>query len=137
MENQIFEAIYLHYIFNSKAVKTSLNHDAGLLRFLFIEDSLKIKKCLELVYRPNCSNNFLIKSFLFAMLHKLAKFHYQTVFTFPSYSTKCVSRFMLRCLMTSWNLNIWKFKIWLFQEQNEISKWNKKHIVPCFTRALF
>ena len=30
--------------------------------------------------------------------------------------------------MTSWHLNIWKVKIWLFREQNDISKWNKKHI---------
>ena len=28
--------------------------------------------------------------------------------------------------MTSWHLNIWKFKIWLSQERNELSKWNKK-----------
>ena len=34
---------------------------------------------------------------------------------------------MLRHLMTSWHLNIWKSKIWLSQEQNQLSKWNKKH----------
>ena len=39
----------------------------------------------------------------------------------------CVSCFMLRHLMTSWHLNIWKFKIWLSQEQKELLKWNKKH----------
>ena len=34
---------------------------------------------------------------------------------------------MLRHLMTSWRLNIWKLKIWLSQERKELSKWNKKH----------
>ena len=33
---------------------------------------------------------------------------------------------MLRHLMASWHLNIWKFKIWLSQERKELSKWNKK-----------
>ena len=44
-----------------------------------------------------------------------------------SYSVKCVSCFMLRHLMTSWHLNIWKLKIWLSQKLKELSKWNKKH----------
>ena len=34
---------------------------------------------------------------------------------------------MVRHLMMSWHLNIWKFKIWLSQEWKELSKWNKKH----------
>ena len=34
---------------------------------------------------------------------------------------------MLRDLMTSWHLNIWKIKVWLSQEQKELSTWNKKH----------
>ena len=34
---------------------------------------------------------------------------------------------VLRHLMTSWHLNISKFKIGLSQEQKELSKWNKKH----------
>ena len=34
---------------------------------------------------------------------------------------------MLRHLMTSWHLNMWKLKIWLSQQQKELSKWNKKH----------
>ena len=28
--------------------------------------------------------------------------------------------------MTSWHLNIWKYKIWLSQKRKELSKWNKK-----------
>ena len=34
---------------------------------------------------------------------------------------------MLRHLMTSWHLNIWKFKIWLYQGQKELSKWNRNY----------
>ena len=97
LENEIFEAIYLYYIFNSKAIKISPNQHAGLIRFLLTDDSLKIKKVLELVSRPNFSNNFLIKKFIWHVY-------------FPSYSIKCVSCFMLRHFMTSWHLNIWKFK---------------------------
>ena len=59
-------------------------------------------------------------------LHKLAKCHYQTVY-FPSYSVKCASCLTLRHLMTSWQLNIWKVKIWLSQERKELSQWHKKH----------
>ena len=36
---------------------------ADLLKFLFTEDSLKIKKGLELVYRSHISQNFLRKFF--------------------------------------------------------------------------
>ena len=32
--------------------------------------------------------------------------------------------------MTSWHLNIWKFKIWLSQEWKELWKWNKKTFFP-------
>ena len=41
---------------------------------------------------------------------------------------KCVSCLMLRHLMTSRHLNIWKVKIWLSQKRKEFSKWNQKHI---------
>ena len=33
---------------------------------------------------------------------------------------------MLRHLMKSWHLNIWKIKIWLSQERKKLLKWNKK-----------
>ena len=101
--NNLLEAIYLYYIYNSKAIKISPNQHAGLIRFLLTDDSLKIKKVLELVSRPHFSNNFSIKQFI---LHVY----------FPSYSIKCVSCFMLRHFMTSWHLNIWKFKDSLSQE---------------------
>ena len=29
--------------------------------------------------------------------------------------------------MTSWHLNIWKVKTWLFQERKELSNWSKKY----------
>ena len=64
LENEIFEAIYLYQICNSKAVEISPNQHAGLFRFLFIEDSLKTKQSLELVSRPHFSYNFLMKKLL-------------------------------------------------------------------------
>ena len=45
---------------------------------------------------------------------------------FPSYSLKCVLWLMLGHLMTSWRLDIWKVKIWLYQERRELRKWNKE-----------
>ena len=61
LENEIFEAIYLYQICNSKAIEISPNQQAGLLRFLFREDSLKTKQSLELVSRSHSSYNFLMK----------------------------------------------------------------------------
>ena len=58
LENEIFEAIYLYLICNSKAIEIIPNQHAGKsdqiqTRFLFTENSLKIKKGLELVSRPH------------------------------------------------------------------------------------
>ena len=66
---------------NSKTIKIYPNQHADPLRFLFTEDSLKFKKDLELVSRSQFRYNFLINFFVFAILHKPAKFCYQTVFT--------------------------------------------------------
>ena len=56
---------YIRYlIFNSKAIELCLNQHADLLRFLFMEDFLKIKMGLELVSRSHFSKNFLIKNFI-------------------------------------------------------------------------
>ena len=49
LENEIFEASYLHWIYNSKAFEICPNQHADLLRIVFTEDSLKIKKGLGLV----------------------------------------------------------------------------------------
>ena len=73
--NEIFEVNYLYQICNSKAIEICSNQHADLLRSLFTEDSLKIKKGLELVSRPHFSYNFYDKKLYFVILHKLAKFH--------------------------------------------------------------
>ena len=52
LENEIFEASYLYWICNSKALEICSNEHADLFRIIFTEDSLKIKKALELVSRP-------------------------------------------------------------------------------------
>ena len=78
------------------------NLHTDLLRILFTENSLKMRKGLELFSRPHFSYIFLIK-ISFVMLHKLAK----DSLYFTSYSVKWVSCFMLRhYLMTLWHLNI-------------------------------
>ena len=64
MENEIFEATYIYYICNSKAIKISPNQHAELLGFLYTEDYLEIKK----------AHKHSVK------LHKLVKFHYQAAF---------------------------------------------------------
>ena len=64
----------------SKTVKICPNQHTDLLRFLSTDDSLKMKKGLELVSRPRFME-FFHKKFSLVILHKLAKFHYWTVFT--------------------------------------------------------
>ena len=49
---------------------------ANFLNFLFTKDSLQIKKVWELVSSPH-----FLKKMCFIILHKLAKFLYQNVFT--------------------------------------------------------
>ena len=49
---------------NNKAIEICPNQHRALLRILFTEDSLKIKKGLELVSRPDFSYHFLIKNFI-------------------------------------------------------------------------
>ena len=63
---------------NSKAIKISPNQYAGLLRFLFTEDSLKIKEP-GTSFQPTFFIEFVDIKLYFVMLHKLAKFHYQAV----------------------------------------------------------
>ena len=45
---------------------------------------------------------------------------------FPSYVVKCIFCFMLRHLMTSWNLKIQNSKIWFSRARKEFLKLNKK-----------
>ena len=56
------------------------NQHVDFLRFLVTEDSFNNKKNLELVSRPHLKE-FFDKNFSCVILHKLAKFHYQTLFT--------------------------------------------------------
>ena len=60
MENEIFEASYLYSICISETVKICPNEQTDLLRFLFADDSLKIKKGLE---GPRLQATFFIKIF--------------------------------------------------------------------------
>ena len=62
---------------NSKATELAQISMLASSDFLFTEDSLKIKKGLELVL---FSIELYDKKSYLVMLHKLAKFHYQTVF---------------------------------------------------------
>ena len=71
-----FKQGILYQICISKTIKICPNQHTGLLRFLFTENigsgtNLKATFFIE----------FFDKKFSFVILHKLAKFHYQTVFT--------------------------------------------------------
>ena len=54
----------LYYIGNSKGFEICSNQHVDLYGIAFTEDSLKIKKGLELVSRPHFPNNFSIKNFI-------------------------------------------------------------------------
>ena len=49
LENETFEASYLYLICFRKTINIYPNQNTNLLRFLFTEDSLEIKKGLKLV----------------------------------------------------------------------------------------
>ena len=109
LENETWkwkQTTYIRYVFAklSKFVK-----HADFLRFLFTEDSFKIEKDLELVSRRYFPCNFLIK-FFFRSFTWTSQISSPDWVYFPSYLAKCVSCFMLKHLMTSWHLNIWKVK---------------------------
>ena len=53
-ENEIFESS-LYWICNRKAFEICSNQHPDLLRIVLTEDSLKLKKGLELVFRPHFS----------------------------------------------------------------------------------
>ena len=86
----------------------------------------KSKKDLELVSKPHFPHNFLMK-ILFCNYTKTGHISLPDCVYFPSYSIKCVLCFMLGHLKTSWDLIIWKFKIWLFQEWKELSNFYLFH----------
>ena len=74
------QATYIRATFGKPLVLPKLSTFA-LLRFFVTEDSLKIKKGLELVSRLHFFKEFFDKKIYFVILHKLTKFRYQTVFT--------------------------------------------------------
>ena len=79
----------------------------------------------------NFQLTFFIESFdknvSFVILHKLAKFHYQTMFTTNVIQ---INVFCVSCLRIWWRHDIWiseklsieYLKIWLSQERKELSK---------------
>ena len=78
---KISEASYLYQIYNSKAITICPNQHSDLLRFLFTDYSLKIKKAWNQLLGHIFHTIFFYQKFYVLILHKLAKFHCQTVFT--------------------------------------------------------
>ena len=70
---------YIKYVIVN--YKICPNQHADFLRFFFTEDSLKIQKEPGSSFQAKFFIEFLDKNFYFQILYKLAKFHYQTVFT--------------------------------------------------------
>ena len=89
MENEIFETSWSYWRCTSKTIKICQNQLASFLRFLFTEDFLKIRGS-ETTLLVTFFVEIFYKNF-FLTLHKLAKFHYQTVY-FLRCSVKCVSK---------------------------------------------
>ena len=65
------------------------NQHTDFFRSRFTEDSLKIKKGLELDSGPHFHGIFSLKKCSLVMLHKLAKFDHHTVFTFKLFTRMC------------------------------------------------
>ena len=63
-----------------KLIKICQNQKTDFLGSFFTQDSLKIKRTAT-SFQVTSFAVFNNKHFSFVMLHKLAKFHYQTVFT--------------------------------------------------------
>ena len=87
------------------------------------------RRLIKKLYR-NCDLKTSSKSFCVCKLYWKMKFLdllkiFETVY-FSSYSVKCISWFKLRHLMLK-NLNTWKVKLSLSEEQKELLKRNKKH----------
>ena len=80
MEDEIFEAIYLYQICNSKAIElvqiSMLTSSDSFYRGFF-----ENYKGPGTSFQATIFIEFFDKKFYFVILHELAKFHYQTVFT--------------------------------------------------------
>ena len=57
------------------------NQHTDVLRFLFTKDSMKIRKDMKANFQATIFIELFDKKFWFVILHQLATFHYQTVFT--------------------------------------------------------
>ena len=136
MAIEIFEASYLYYISNSKSIKICPNQHADLHRIFFTEDFLKIKKGPGTSFQATFFVEFFNKKNYFVILHKLAKFHYQTAF--PS---QVIQQYVFRvsCLGIWWRHDIWISKMlkvdYLKNEKSFRSE--IKSIFPCFASAFF
>ena len=97
-EIENFETTWSYWTCNSKAMEIFQNQHADFLSFLYIEDSLKIKKDLELDSRPHFSWKFSIRFFL--LIHyKTDQISLPDCVYFPICSITCIC-FIVRHLMT-------------------------------------
>ena len=128
------QPVYIRYLIAK--LKICQNQHAHFLRFLFTEDYLQIKRGLKLVSRPHFSQNFSINIFLWQYYINWPNF-----ITRPCLLCKLFSKigFMFHACVfddVTWHLDIWTVKIWLSQEQNELSEWNKNHSFLFYKSAL-
>ena len=79
------------------------------------------QRSLALVFRPQILQNFFMK-FFFCNMTWPSRVSLTDCVYFQSYSVKCISCFMLRHLMTSWNLKMLNSKIWFSLERKELLK---------------
>ena len=120
-------ATYIRYVIAKLLKYVQISH-ADHLRFLFTEDSLKIRKGLELVSRSHFYYNFLIKFFWPNFITKLC--------LLPNLSVKYASCFSLGIW---WRHNIWIFKQLKFDFAKKENSFRSeiKNTFPCFTGPLF
>ena len=109
----MFEANFLYYICNSKAIEICPNLHADLLRFLFTEDSLKIKKGLKLVSSPHSSQNFLIKNVILQYYVNWTNFNNRLCLLSKLFSKMCFvfHAWVLDDVVTFQYLKIWNLII--------------------------
>ena len=103
-----------------------------------IEDvlkSLQKQKGLELLFRPQILQNFLINFFL--LQYDLNWPIFINSVYFPSYSVKCISYFILRHLMMSRNLKFWNLIFWRTKFHKMIALQNLWKILFISSKKLF
>ena len=131
----IFVSLFLSLkeVCSSKIIKICQNQLAQLLRFLCVEDSWKIKN-------TSFQATVFIKCFdkkFYSLLHKLAKFYYQTLFTLQVIQVNNV--FHVSGLGIWWGHDIWiseKLKFDYLKNRKSFQP-EIKNNCPCFTSAVF